>query len=550
MALLLDVFGFLSVVLRGLVLTAQSLAIGGVAFLVLLAHPLRTQLGASGAAVFERCRRLLLWSAIAFAALELVFVLLECLVLAGTVDISLAAAFGADFARFGMTAAAASVLAAALARRPLEGLRFAALPVLALVMLLAQAATSHAAAQLNGRAPLMLADLLHMAAAAAWIGGIPYLLLALGRAGDGAAQARIGRRFSLIALGAVAVLIAAGLGMAVPYIGSLDAIYGTAYGVMVATKVLLLLGLLLLGGMNYLLVERVRRAPGTPVLRLKRFAEVEIGLGFTVLFAAASLTSQPPAVDLTTDRASLHEIAQRLTPHWPRFESPDHARLALSELQAQLDAAAAANAPRPQAFVPGEGVVPPRNAEDIAWSEYNHHWAGLFVLAIGLLALAERTGYAPWARHWPLLFLGLAAFLFIRSDPEVWPLGDIGFFVSFRDPEVVQHRIFVALIAAFALFEWRVRTGRLRRSGATLVFPLITALGGALLLTHSHALSNIKEQLLIEITHVPLALCGITAAWARWLELRLDEPGSRIAAWIWPIAFILVSFILLLYREA
>jgi len=550
MALQLDVFGFLSVVLRGLVLTAQSLAIGGVAFLVLLAHPLRTQLGASGAAVFERCRRLLLWSAIAFAALELVFVLLECLVLAGTVDISLAAAFGADFARFGMTAAAASVLAAALARRPLEGLRFAALPVLALVMLLAQAATSHAAAQLNGRAPLMLADLLHMAAAAAWIGGIPYLLLALGRAGDGAAQARIGRRFSLIALGAVAVLIAAGLGMAVPYIGSLDAIYGTAYGVMVATKVLLLLGLLLLGGMNYLLVERVRRAPGTPVLRLKRFAEVEIGLGFTVLFAAASLTSQPPAVDLTTDRASLHEIAQRLTPHWPRFESPDHARLALSELQAQLDAAAAANAPRPQAFVPGEGVVPPRNAEDIAWSEYNHHWAGLFVLAIGLLALAERTGYAPWARHWPLLFLGLAAFLFIRSDPEVWPLGDIGFFVSFRDPEVVQHRIFVALIAAFALFEWRVRTGRLRRSGATLVFPLITALGGALLLTHSHALSNIKEQLLIEITHVPLALCGITAAWARWLELRLDEPGSRIAAWIWPIAFILVSFILLLYREA
>ncbi len=102
---------------------------------------------------------------------------------------------------------------------------------------------------------------------------LPYLLLALGRAGDGAAQARIGRRFSLIALGAVAVLIAAGLGMAVPYIGSLDAIYGTAYGVMVATKALLLLGLLFLGGMNYLLVERLRRVPGTPVLRLKRFAD-------------------------------------------------------------------------------------------------------------------------------------------------------------------------------------------------------------------------------------------------------------------------------------
>jgi len=403
---------------------------------------------------------------------------------------------------------------------------------------------------MTGRAPLMLADLLHMAAAAAWIGGIPYLLLALDRAADGRAQARIGRRFSLIALGAVTVLVAAGLGMAVPYIGSIDAIYGTAYGVMVATKVLLLLCLLFLGGMNYLLVERLRRVPGTPTLRLKRFAEVEIGLGITVLFAAASLTSQPPAVDLTEDRASLHEIAERLVPRWPRFESPDHANLALSELQAQIDAAAASNAPRPQAFVPGEGVPPPRNAEDIAWSEYNHHWAGLFVLAIGLLALAERTGHAPWARHWPLLFLVLAAFLFIRSDPEVWPLGDIGFFASLRDPEVVQHRIFVALIAAFGLFEWRVRTARLRRSGAALVFPLIIALGGVLLLTHSHALSNIKEQLLIEITHVPLALCGITAGWARWLELRLDERGSRIAAWMWPIAFVLVGIILLLYREA
>src|SRR5690242_1289966 len=360
MALLLDIFGFLSVVLRGLVLTAQSLTIGGIVFLALLASPLRHEIGASGDAVFRRCCRLLLWSASAFAAVELAAVLLECVVLAGTIDISLAEAFGAAFARFGLIAAAAAALTAALVRRSPAGLRFAALPVLALVMLLAQAATSHAAAQLTGRAPLLIADLLHMAAAAAWIGGIPYLLLALRQTGDGRALARIGHRFSLIAMGSVALLIAAGIGMAVPYIGSVDAIYGTAYGVMVVTKVLLLLGLLFLGAMNYLLVERLRRAPGTPILRLKRFAEVEIGLGITVLFAAASLTSQPPAVDLPHDRASLHEIAERLTPKWPRLSSPAHASLALSELQGQIDAAAAAHAPRPQAFVPGEGVPPPR----------------------------------------------------------------------------------------------------------------------------------------------------------------------------------------------
>src|SRR5689334_24344716 len=98
MALLLDIFGFLSVVLRGLVLTAQSLTIGGIVFITLLAYPLRRELGAIGEAAFRRCCRLLLWSASAFAAVELAFVLLECVVLAGTVDISLAEALGAAFA--------------------------------------------------------------------------------------------------------------------------------------------------------------------------------------------------------------------------------------------------------------------------------------------------------------------------------------------------------------------------------------------------------------------------------------------------------------------
>ena len=550
MALLLDIFGYLSVLLHGVVLAAQSLTIGGIIFLALLMRPLARSLGIQGGGALQDCRRLLRWSALAFAAAESTFVLMQSLVLAGTIDVSLVAALGADFARFGLISAAAAAIVSAIATRRLDGARFLAMPALGLIMLLAQLGTSHAAARLGDRAPLALAELLHIAGAAAWVGGIPYFLLALGRAADGTAYRRIGRRFSLIAMASVTLLMVGGIAMAVAYVGSLDALYGTAYGVMVATKAMLLLGLLALGAMNYRLVERLRVDPATPILRLKRFAEVEIGVGLTVLFAATSLTSQPPAVDLVSDRASWHEVVERVTPQSPRFTSPAHASLALSELQAQIDAAVHAHAPQPLAYVPGEGVVPPRTAEDIAWSESNHHWSGVFVLAIGLLALAEVSGRAPWARHWPLLFLGLAAFLFVRSDPEVWPLGEVGFFASFRDPEVVQHRIFVAVIAAFALFEWRGRAGGLRRSRAALVFPLLTALGGALLLTHSHALANVKEQLLIEITHVPLALFGITAGWARWLELRLDEKGGRIAAWVWPVAFVLVGVALLSYREA
>jgi len=75
-------------------------------------------------------------------------------------------------------------------------------------------------------------------------------------------------------------------------------------------------------------------------------------------------------------------------------------------------------------------------------------------------------------------------------------------------------------------------------------------LGGAALLTHSHAIANIKQQLLVEITHTPLALAGVAAGWARWLELRLGPPGNRIAGWVWPVCFMFVGVLLLLYREA
>ncbi|MFO1060592.1 MAG: hypothetical protein U1E53_26920 [Dongiaceae bacterium] len=71
-----------------------------------------------------------------------------------------------------------------------------------------------------------------------------------------------------------------------------------------------------------------------------------------------------------------------------------------------------------------------------------------------------------------------------------------------------------------------------------------------LLLTHSHNLANLKDQLLIEMSHIPLALLGITCGWARWLELRLAPPASRIAGWVWPACLVGAGLILLLCREA
>jgi putative copper resistance protein D len=190
---------------------------------------------------------------------------------------------------------------------------------------------------------------------------------------------------------------------------------------------------------------------------------------------------------------------------------------------------------------------------DVAWSEYNHHWSGLIVLAIGILALLARR--IRWAQYWPLAFLGLGLFLLVRADPENWPLGPRGFWESFQVAEVAQHRSFIVLIVAFAVFEGRVQTSRTGGRHAGLVFPLVCALGGALLLTHSHSLGNVKEEFLAELSHLPLAVLAVMAGWSRWLEVRLwadrrDFALCRCVPWIWPVCFILIGGILLNYREA
>jgi putative copper resistance protein D len=168
---------------------------------------------------------------------------------------------------------------------------------------------------------------------------------------------------------------------------------------------------------------------------------------------------------------------------------------------------------------------------------------------MGVLALLNQTGRVPWARHWPLGFLGLAAFLVFRSDPRAWPLGPAGFWESMVLPDVLQHRVAVLLIVALALFEWMVRSGRLTRLRWRLVFPLLCATGGALLLTHSHAMFNLKAEFLAEVSHAPMGLLGVIVGWGRWLEVRLSAADGRIPGWIWTGGLTATGLILLVYRE-
>jgi putative copper resistance protein D len=550
---LFDIFGFLSVILHGVDLVAQTVLLGSISFALFVVAPLARRAENEISFIQATTRYAIVASAVATVVAILTVTLLNATVLAATLQVPWEDVAGAAFVIEGaLKALAAGGICLLVSLRPLaDGTTRLAIVLLGTIVLCAAVGSSHAAARLSDSALMMVATGAHELGAAIWLGGLPCFRAALGRVRSPETLSWIGRRYSALSIAGVALIVAGATGFAIRFIGSIDGIYGTAYGAMAATKSILFGMMLLLGFANFRAVRRFTD-DSTRLPRVRRFVEVEMGIGFAVLMAAASITSMPPAVDLVADRVTLSELEERMTPTLPRLESPEHAALAIPALQARLDDEwrRGQESARAQAFLPGTGVLPPRNAQDIAWSEYNHHWAGLLVLIVGIAALARRSGPVPWAKHWPLLFLALAAFLFFRADPEVWPMGDIGFFESLKDPEVAQHRIFVLLIIVFAWFEWRVRTGRITSRGWMRVFPLLTALGGTLLLTHSHALANVKEELLVEATHLPIAVLGITAGWARWLEIEAPEEEGRWTGWLWPLCFVLIGALLLAYREA
>ena len=519
--------GFLDVLLRGLALCGQALVIGGVLFALIVLRPaarerpglwhllrrsrLLIALGAAGAATAQA---LSLTTQVSQLADERGWPLGEILS---------TSYFEASLVRI---AACLGVIIVAWAFRRDDGHRgWGPLLALATVLAVGSALTSHAAGRVEHRGLLLTLDGLHQVAVAAWVGGLAHLTAVAFSKGAGPWPAQALRRFSALALTAVTILVAAGVGLTVYYVGGFSALIGTAYGMMVSTKVVILGGLLVLGALNFTAVRGRRDTADVLPLRLKRFVEVELGLGLTVLFAAASLTSLPPAVDVVRDRATLAEVTTRFTPRMPSLSSPRLADMPIDDPHA------------------------PRTDADRAWSEYNHHFAGFFVLSMGLLAVCQGGG-ARWARHWPLLFLGLALFLLIRNDPGAWPLGPQGFWEGFAHPEVLQHRIFVLLVVAFGIFEWAVRTGRLRSPGWALIFPVLCAVGGGLLLTHSHASLNLKDEYLIEVTHAPLGVLAMIVGWGRWLELRLSPREGRIPSQIWPVAFTLIGVLLIIYRES
>jgi copper resistance protein D len=423
----------------------------------------------------------------------------------------------------------------ALRRAPASSVRRALLLGSSVLLAGAGALASHAMGRMDGQASLLLVTALHQVAVGVWVGGLVCAAIIALRT-DSLATAWL-RPFSTVALVAVAGVAVTGLALSLAYVGTAAAAIGTSYGAMVLTKIVLFVALLTMGGLNHRALHgrltltpwRTSRAADDGPALVRRRLEVEAGLAVVTILLAASIGSAPPAADVGNQRATWSEIrAVLFTPKWPRLSSPTLAELA-----------AASDLGDPNA---------PRTAEITAWSEFGHNVAGLFVVAMGILATLERLG-VRWARHWPLLITVLAGFVAFSVDPEGWQTGTVGFWEHLLSPEVVQHRILLILTALFGFAEWRVRNGHHPNSRWNYVFPLVAIWSGILLLAHAHELSDSKSAFFMELSHLAMGLVSLLVGWSRWLELRLPPAARAWPGRIWAPALAVFGLLLVLYRE-
>ncbi|MDD1621642.1 MAG: CopD family protein [Methylococcaceae bacterium] len=396
----------------------------------------------------------------------------------------------------------------------------------------------HGASRLEDRGLLMTLTVTHQIAAAAWVGGIFQLLLLWRLKKQNSINIELWplllKRFAILGVAAVIALVITGTPLAWYYIRSFQGFIGAGYGNLLMVKIMMMGLALGFAWLNRKTVEDyfVSRSLYALTVRVPYYIEAETLILLTILFTAASLASQPPAVDIPHLTATWEEVLNMFHPRIPRWESPTHEALIAGEA----------------GRVAIVGQVPSEAAT--AWSDYNHNISGIFLTTMSFFAmLSFSSRFHSWARFWPVGFMALGVFLFFRSDAESWPLGPIGFWDStFNNGEILQHRIATFLVFILGWIEVRARLNG-NSGNLPYMFPLLAAFGGMMLLAHSHVGFEAKTAFLIQVGHTLMGVFALILACGRWLELKLDSPGKNIAGFISVFALFQIGVILMFYRE-
>ena len=146
----------------------------------------------------------------------------------------------------------------------------------------------------------LIADVVHIAAASMWVGGLAFTVLALLLAGADRwpLASRAVPVFSILAVGSVVVLIIAGTVRGYEEVKAFHGLWDTTYGKLLLFKIGLVLPLLALGAYNNrFAVPRLKRqiASALEQRRFLRAAGVELAIMAAIVGVTAVLVTEPPA---------------------------------------------------------------------------------------------------------------------------------------------------------------------------------------------------------------------------------------------------------------
>ena len=309
---------------RAVHFAASALATGVIVFAILVARPALAGTGEAGADIVARfataaarlfCASLVV--AVASGALWLV------LVGADIADQSPSAALHdgtvwtlLTATRFGLVSQLRAIMAGLLlavvlmfgSRPVFAGLNAASIValVVSLCFIAALAFAGHGGATSGAEGYVHLgADILHLVAAAAWLGGLAPLVWLLGRLERDEQGTRVAvrvlQRFSSLGVVSVAVLAATGIVNSWFLVGSLYALTNTDYGTWLLLKIVLFVVMVSLAVVNRLILTR-RLAPaktdGTGIDQLRSIgsnALLEFLVGLAVIIVVGVLGTLAPA---------------------------------------------------------------------------------------------------------------------------------------------------------------------------------------------------------------------------------------------------------------
>jgi copper resistance protein D len=300
------------IVIRAIHFAATAVTAGVLIFRAVVAEPALDSAGAARVVVMAQIVRAA-WLGLAIAvASGAVWVLLQAAAMSG---LSLREAVTADIlstmlteTQFGTVSecrfALAIVMAACLAYD-----RHALALASGLGLVAGIAWTGHAGSTAGDWANLHLtADVLHLVAAAAWLGGLVPLAFLLSQARRNEAQAwasmasQAARRFSVLGIVSVGAIISTGIVNAWILVGSFKGLIATEYGRLLMLKIFLFIIMLAYAAINRLLLtpdlalRSDDKARLRAMCRLTRNSKIEIALGLAIFAIVGALGTLHPAV--------------------------------------------------------------------------------------------------------------------------------------------------------------------------------------------------------------------------------------------------------------